>query len=109
MGLPTDGASAALASETVTSTYAISARIVLAILMAPVNHRCVKTACKAMSNLQRAGLSLAPSLIRQGYFTLASGYACTTALLAEANPPTALFAPAMKWQSVPCRPAMRRV
>lgn len=41
--------------------------------------------------LQHAGLSLAPRLIKQGDFTLASGYACTTALLAEADPPTALF------------------
>ena len=41
--------------------------------------------------IQGAGLSVSPMLIKQGDFTLASGHACTTELLAEGNPPTALF------------------
>ncbi len=41
--------------------------------------------------LREAGLTVEPALIKQGDFTLASGYDCTAALLASANPPTALF------------------
>ena len=41
--------------------------------------------------LKEAGLTVEPALIKQGDFTLASGYDCTAALLAAANPPTALF------------------
>lgn len=41
--------------------------------------------------LKEAGLTVEPALIKQGDFTLASGYDCTATLLASANPPTALF------------------